>query len=73
MTNLAMSLLEIRRTGHESVRRPILTTQKGRLINRATLNAINRGMTLEQIAQLERLRASSKSLHKAFKKEGYFR
>jgi transposase len=55
-------------------RRPILTTQKRRrLVARATKDALHRRMPLGQIAHLEGIQVCSKSLHKAFEREGYFR
>jgi transposase len=55
-------------------RRPILTTQKRRrLVRRATINALHRRKTFQQIAQLEGIQVCNRALYKAFEKEGFFR
>jgi transposase len=55
-------------------RLPILTTQKRkRLVARATQNAFHRRLTLDAIADLKKIRVSSRALVKAFEREGYRR
>jgi transposase len=55
-------------------RRPNLTAQKRRrLVNRATINALHRRITFQEIAQLEGIQAYSRALYKAFEREGFFR